>query len=103
MICASGAGQIRAVREVYHFISAQQRHLYQEPSSKLFFVNILDGNECYKKIKLFPKGEHGQILIGSLFEWNKNMKGKKCFNQYVSILHLLNGAEISLLFWAFGA
>ena len=52
MICGSGGGQIRALREVYHFISAQQRHLNKEPSSKLLFVNILDGNECYKKIRL---------------------------------------------------
>ena len=44
MICGSEGGQIRALREVYHFISAQQRHLNQEPSSKLFFVNILDVN-----------------------------------------------------------
>ena len=87
-------------------------------------MNILDGNECYKKIKLFPKVEHGQIFVGSLFEWNENMKGKNCFNQPVSILHLLvwegeeisfnftfacmggkgiGGEETSLLFWAFGA
>ena len=44
-------------------------------------VNIIDGNECNRKIKLFPKVEHEQIFIGSLFEWNENMKGKKCFNQ----------------------
>ena len=75
MICVSGGGQIRALREVYHVISAQQRHLNQEPSSKLFFVNILNENECYKKIKLFPKVEHGQIFVGSLFEWNENIKG----------------------------
>ena len=76
MICGSVGGQIRALREVYHFISAQQRHLNQELSSKVFFVNILDGDECKRKIKLFPKVEHGQIFIGSLFEWNENMKGK---------------------------
>ena len=46
-----------------------------KPRTKLFFVNILDGNECFKKIKLFPKVEHGQIFIGSLFEYNKNIKG----------------------------
>ena len=34
MICGSGGGQTRALREVYHFISAQQRHLNQELSSK---------------------------------------------------------------------
>ena len=42
----SGGGQIRALREVYHFISAQQRHINQEVSSKIIFVNILDGDEC---------------------------------------------------------
>ena len=78
--CGSGGGQIRALREVYHFISAQQRHLNQELSSKVIFVNILDGDECHKKMKLFPKIEHGQIFIGSLFEWNENIKGNKCFH-----------------------
>ena len=46
-----------------------------KPRTKLFFVNVLDGNECCKKIKLFPKVEHGQILLGSLFDYNENMKG----------------------------
>ena len=67
MICSSGGGQTRALREVYHFISAQQKYSNQELSSKV--------------IKLFPKGEHGQIFIGSLFEWNENMKRKKCLNK----------------------
>ena len=96
MICGSEGGQIRALTEVYHFISSQQRHINQEPSSKLFFVNILDGNECDKKIKLFPEVEHEQIFVGSLFEWNENMKGKKrsaliikSQSFIVSILHLL--------------
>ena len=84
MICGSGGGQTRALREVYHFISAPQKHVNQERSSKVIFVNILDGDECKTKIKLFPKVEHGQIFIGSLFEWKsgvENIKGKKCFNQ----------------------
>ena len=68
-------------------------------------MNILDGDECNRKIKLSPKVEHGQIFIGSLFELTENMKGKKCFNQEVSILHVLagEGEKITLLFWAFGA
>ena len=81
LICGSGVVQTRALREVYHFISAQQRHLNQELSSKIIFVNILDGDECYNNINLLPKVEHEQIFIGSLFEWNENIKGKKCFNQ----------------------
>ena len=71
MICGSGGGQTRALREVYHFISAQQRYLDQELSSKIIFVNILDGDECNRKINLLPEVEHGQIFIGSLFEWSK--------------------------------
>ena len=55
MICGSGGGQTRVLREVYHFISAQQRHLNQELSSKIIFVNIFNGDECNKKINLFPK------------------------------------------------
>ena len=61
MICGSGGGQTRALREVYHFISAQQRHLNQELSSKVIFVNILDDDECNRKINLFPEVEHEQI------------------------------------------
>ena len=60
MICGSGGAQTRALREVCHFISAQQRYLNQEPSSNLFFVNIIDG-ECNKKLKLFPKIEQTNI------------------------------------------
>ena len=55
----------------FHFCSTKTL----KPRTKLFFVNILDENECYKKIKLFPKVEHGQIFVGSLFEWNENIKG----------------------------
>ena len=42
-------------------------------------------NEYNRKINLLPAVEHEQIFIGSLFEWNENIKGKKCFNQQVSI------------------
>ena len=72
--CGSGGGQTRALREVYHFISAQQRYLDQELSSKIIFVNILNGDECNRKINLLPEVEHDQIFIGSLFEWNDNIK-----------------------------
>ena len=76
-MCGSGGCQTRALREVYHFISAQKRHINQELSSKIIFVNILDGDECNRKINLLPRIEHGQIFIGSLFEWSKNIKGNQ--------------------------
>ena len=37
-------------------------------------MNILDGDECHRKINLLPEVKHGQIFIGSLFEWNDNIK-----------------------------
>ena len=80
MICGSGGGQIgggikRSLS--FHFCSTK----ILKPRTKLFFVNILDGNERCEKIKLLPEVEHEQVIVGSLFEWNENMKGKKCFNQ----------------------
>ena len=60
MICSSSGAQTRPWREVCPFISAQQWYLNQEPSSNLFFVNIIDG-ECYKKLKSFPKIEQTNI------------------------------------------
>ena len=75
--CGSGGGQTKTLREVYHFIFAQQRHINQELSSKIIFVTILDGDECNRKINLLPRIEREQIFIGSLFEWNENIKGNQ--------------------------
>ena len=51
--------------------------LNKQPSSKLLFVNILDGDECNRKINLLPRVEHEQIFIGSLFEWSESIKGNQ--------------------------
>lgn len=70
MVCGTGGAQTRTLREVYHFILAQLKYLNKEPNSNIFFVNILDGEESGKRVKLFPT--HKQIFVGSLFEWVKD-------------------------------
>jgi hypothetical protein len=43
-VVGSGGSQTRTMREVYHYIKKQNNHI---------FVNILDGNESYKRYKQF--------------------------------------------------
>ena len=62
MICGSGGAQTIALREVYHFISAQQRYLKHESRS-----GVLDGDECSHKIHFFLKIIHKQIFMRSQF------------------------------------
>jgi len=73
-------------------------------------VNILDGDECKRKINLLPKVEHGQIFIGSLFEWNEKYERKEVLSSvslYLAFACMggkgIGGEKISLLFGAFGA
>lgn len=70
MICGSGGGQTRALREVYHFVMAQKGYLKKYKDSNVLFVNILDGDYCAKKIKLLKEFENEQIFIGSMSELN---------------------------------
>ena len=69
MTCGSGGAQSRMLREVYHFVWTQQRYLPQEQNLNVLFMNILDGDEGYKKIRHFNKLQTPQIFIGSLFEF----------------------------------
>ena len=43
-VVGSGGAQTRTLREVYHYIKKQNGHI---------FINILDGDEAYKKYKYF--------------------------------------------------
>lgn len=53
MVCDSGGAQTRSLREVYHFIHAQLEYLKHALFSNVYFINILDGDECYKHIGKF--------------------------------------------------
>ena len=54
IICNSGGAQTRYMRNVYHFMNNQLDHLskYEYLNKKIYFINILDGNECYKHLSL---------------------------------------------------
>jgi hypothetical protein len=52
-ICESGGVQTRSLREIYHFIENQLDHLIKYKKKNVYFVNILDGDICYKNIDKF--------------------------------------------------
>ena len=47
-ICDSGGSQTRALREVYHFISYQIKHIIKYKKNNTYFINILDGDCSHK-------------------------------------------------------
>ena len=80
MICSSGGAQTRSLREVYHFIKYQLEYLLkQKKNSNKYFINILDGNESYKRKHNFkyltnlPKYKFicNRIFIGDIKSFNK--------------------------------
>lgn len=78
MVCGSGGAQIRTLREVNHFIKAQLEYLLKTQSSEVLFVNILDGDESYKRKDHFShlkkKTKYDSItkfvFVGDLYEFN---------------------------------
>jgi hypothetical protein len=52
-ICNNGGMQTRSLREVYHFIKAQMSYLKQNKNTNIYFINICDGDICYKFRKYF--------------------------------------------------
>jgi hypothetical protein len=65
MICDKGGSQTRSLREVYHFIQMQLKYLQNSKRTDVYFVNILDGDECYRNkskfIYLLSKKEYDDI------------------------------------------
>jgi hypothetical protein len=85
IICNSGGAQTRYMRNVYHFMNNQLDHLskYEYLNKKIYFINILDGNECYKHMDKFYfllnkpefKNVKKNIFVGDMNQfqdyWNK--------------------------------
>ncbi len=77
-VVGCGGIQTRSLREVYHFIIAQFEYKLKYDNEKYIF-NILDGDECHKKIKYlkiissFKKYEpiKDYIFIGDMFDFQK--------------------------------
>lgn len=71
-VCDAGGAQIRTLREVYMFIKHQvqiiKRRAKKGKTNKVYFVNILDGDTCYKYMDhlRYPLGETSAIFVGDL-------------------------------------
>lgn len=78
-ICDKGGAQTRSLREVYHFIKYQLLYLIKYNSNKIYFINILDGDESYRNsdkfLYLLNEEEYKEVkkyvFIGSLYEFQK--------------------------------
>ncbi|MBU79539.1 MAG: hypothetical protein CMD29_05400 [Flavobacteriales bacterium] len=67
MVCESGGGQTRTLREVSHFIRSQLEYNKKYIHHPKYFVNILDGNESSKLIEKF-----NYILNNEKYKYIKN-------------------------------
>lgn len=78
-VCDKGGAQIRTLKQVYHFIKYQLKHLIKYKNDNIYFINILDGDcsNCYiNKFKyLINKDEYKDIVnnvfIGDLYDFKK--------------------------------
>lgn len=52
-VCGQGGSQNRPLREVYHFIKNQYIFCMNNFDTKYIFVNILDGDECFRHMSKF--------------------------------------------------
>jgi len=84
MCCDKGGAQTRTLREVYHYIRCQLEYLLINNTIPVYFINILDGDECYRNKKKFNylinnekySTIKNKVFIGDLNEysnlWIKN-------------------------------
>ena len=78
MVCGAGGAQTRTLREVSHFIDAQLKYLLHSHTPHIYFINVLDGDECNKSMSKFKyildNSEFSEVkkyvFIGNLFEFN---------------------------------
>ena len=79
-VCDGGGAQTRSLKEVYHFIRCQMEYLIKFNTNNTYFINILDGDECFhamnKFLYLFNKEQYKKVIkyvfIGSLYDFQKN-------------------------------
>lgn len=81
MICSEGGSQTRSLREVFHFIMAQQRC---DPS-KYSFINILDGDACHRHKNKFMSKAKENIFVGDMKDfarWFPSSINKQSLGQF---------------------
>jgi hypothetical protein len=82
-ICDQGGAQTRSLREVYHFIKTQLRHLEIKKEINTYFINILDGNTSFKNMPKFTyllnkfSSVKNQVFVGDIQQfqqfWSKEI------------------------------
>ena len=94
MICSEGGSQTRSLREVFHFIMAQQR---ADPS-KYCFINILDGDACHRHMNKLRSKATENIFVGDMkdfAQWFPSSSNKKSLGQFYTTRfgYILQGME----------
>ncbi len=70
-VCDNGGAQTRTLREVNLFIKTQNNFL-EKFKYNYYFLNILDGDNCYKHINKIKNGINNKnIFIGDLNQFQK--------------------------------
>lgn len=84
MVCDNGGAQTRALREVYHMVRCQLEHLLDTNANNVYFVNLLDGDQCHKRQKHFDyllsnerySEVKNKVFCGDMYtfcSWYKNL------------------------------
>jgi hypothetical protein len=69
--CDQGGAQTRTLREVYHFIKAQNKFMGNYSKEKIYFINILDGDAAYRFKNQFDKLGTTRIFVGDTYEFSE--------------------------------
>jgi len=68
MITDKGGAQTRSIKEVFHFIIAQEKWI--ETQNNTYIMNILDGEFSFNTIKFLPNINSNNIFIGDMYKFH---------------------------------
>jgi len=91
MCCDKGGAQTRTLREVYHYIRCQLEYLLINNTLSVYFINILDGDECYRN-----KNKFNYLINNEKYSTIKNKVFIGDLNEY-SNLWIKNNGNITQL------
>ena len=89
-ICDKGGAQNRTTHLVYHFIKCQLEHLLIYKIINKYFMNILDGDTCFKYISKFnylKNNKKYKDVIKYIFIGDMNTFQKYWINQLIITLN----------------
>ena len=68
MITDKGGAQTRSIKEVFHFIIAQEKWI--KTQNNTYIMNILDGEFSFNNIKFLPNINLNNIFIGDMYQFD---------------------------------